>query len=148
METYSLRRASREDAGAIRRLISRVGINPFGLNWRRFWIAVDGTGRLVGCGQVKPHHDGSRELASIAVEPEWRGRGIARAIIETLLAENPPPVYLTCRASLEPLYNRFGFRVLQPGEMERDLRRIWRLAGLIRRIIPGMPQLLVMAKKD
>jgi GNAT superfamily N-acetyltransferase len=141
-----LRRASRQDAGAIRRLIRRVGINPLGLNWRRFLIAVDSGGRLVGCGQVKPHNDGTRELASIAVEPDWRGRGIAREIIETLMAENPPPLYLTCRADLEPLYNRFGFRVLQPGEMERDLRRIWRMVRLARRVIPGMPQILVMGK--
>src|SRR3989304_5329525 len=67
-----LRPETAADAGAIRSLIFRVGINPRGLDWRRFQVAVDPGGRLVGCGQVKPHADGSRELASIAVPPKGR----------------------------------------------------------------------------
>jgi hypothetical protein len=32
--------------------------------------------------------------------------------------------------------------------MERDLRRLWKLARLIRRLAPGMPEMLVMGKWD
>jgi N-acetylglutamate synthase-like GNAT family acetyltransferase len=82
MTTWTLRRARQPDAPAIRRLIRQVGINPLGLDWRRFLIAVDAGGQLVGCGQVKPHADGSLELASIAVQPAWRG--FARAALQPL----------------------------------------------------------------
>ncbi|HEX9090031.1 MAG TPA: GNAT family N-acetyltransferase, partial [Anaerolineales bacterium] len=75
---YNLRPAMADDAPAIRQIISAVHINPLSLDWQRFVIATDGQGRLVGCGQVKTHRDGSLELASVAVQPEWRGRGIAR----------------------------------------------------------------------
>ncbi len=58
-----------------------------GLDWRRFLVAVTPQGEMVGCGQIKPQGD-LRMLASIAVLPAWRGRGVARRIIERLLAES------------------------------------------------------------
>ena len=107
---FTLRPATQADFPAIRRLIHEVGINPMALDWRRFTIAVDANDRLVGCGQVKPHKDGSRELASIAVLPEWRKQGVARAIILHLLETQPRPLYLTCRGRLGPFYEKFGFQ--------------------------------------
>ena len=80
---YTLRPATAAEFPAIRKLIWQVGINPIGLDWRRFVLAVDEEGRMLGCGQIKPHKGGIRELASIAVVPEARGLGIARAIITT-----------------------------------------------------------------
>ncbi|MBM2843258.1 MAG: GCN5-related N-acetyltransferase, partial [Anaerolineales bacterium] len=99
-EEMHLRPATAADAGAIRSLIFRVGINPRDLDWRRFLVAVDVQGKLIGCGQVKPHSDGSRELASIAVRPKWRGRGLASEIIRRLMAEGGPPLWLMCRSDL------------------------------------------------
>jgi hypothetical protein len=46
-----LRAATASDAGAIRLLIFRVGINPRDLDWRRFLVAVDEAGKLIGCGR-------------------------------------------------------------------------------------------------
>ena len=126
---YRLRRAEADDAAAIRRLIYAERLNPLGLDWRRFWLAVDEDGRMIGCGQVKPHRDGSRELASIAVVGEWRRRGVASAIIRQLLAENPPPLYLTCRAELTGFYARFGFQEAgNPAELPPYFRRVARLS--------------------
>jgi hypothetical protein len=45
-----LRPATRADAGVIRSLIHTVGINPIGLNWRRFILAVDERDVMLGCG--------------------------------------------------------------------------------------------------
>jgi N-acetylglutamate synthase-like GNAT family acetyltransferase len=126
-----LRQARESDATAIRNLIRTIQINPTGLNWRRFLVAVAHDGTLVGCGQVKPHGDGSRELTSIAVDPVWRHQGLATRIIHRLLAENPPPLYLTCRSSLESFYTRFGFAMLPMSEMPPYCRRIYRLVNLI-----------------
>jgi N-acetylglutamate synthase-like GNAT family acetyltransferase len=82
---FSLRPATEADFPAIRELIHVANINPTGLDWRRFVLAVTPDGAIIGCGQVKPHHDGSQELASIAVLPERRRQGIAKAIITLLL---------------------------------------------------------------
>lgn len=142
-----LRSASAGDAQAIRALIRSAQINPVGLDWRRFTLAVDGSGRLVGCGQIKPHRDGSRELASIAVVPEWRGRGVARALIEHLLETHPGTLYLTCRASLGSLYARFGFQVVDESEMPTYFRWVSRAVRLMRRLGLAGEGLLVMGRQ-
>ena len=87
-----------------------MDINPTGLKWRHFLVAVSPENELIGCGQIKPHFDGSRELASIAVQERARGHGVARAVIQELLArEAIRPLYSMCRAHLEFLYEKFGF---------------------------------------
>jgi N-acetylglutamate synthase-like GNAT family acetyltransferase len=133
LDNYLIRPAKKEEFQAIRDLIFEVQINPMGLAWQRFLVAVTAEGELVGCGQVKPHRDGSREVASIAVRPQFRGRGAARAILEALLArETRRPLYLMCRSQLEPFYNKFGFRAVSINEMTPYFRRIFHLVGLFR----------------
>ncbi len=144
---YSLRPAFQSDFPAIRSLIFRVVINPTGLDWRRFWIAVDESGSLVACGQVKPHGDGSRELASIAVVPGWRGKGLSRAIIERLLNEHPGRLYLTCRAHLGSFYQRFGFQTAKENDLPAYFRRIRRFARLAKKTGLFKEDLLVMMRE-
>jgi N-acetylglutamate synthase-like GNAT family acetyltransferase len=115
--------ASAADQPVIRRIVRDANINPFSLDWRRFLVA-ERDGRIIGVGQVKPHGDGSRELASIAVIPDWRGRGIASAVIQALLARESGPLYLTCRSLLESFYVRFGFQRIERDEMSPYFRRI------------------------
>lgn len=144
---YSLRLATASDAPVIRALIREARINPMGLDWPRFVLAVTQRGEVIGCGQIKPHSDGTRELASIAVVPAWRGRGVARSIIEHLVAQESGVLYLTCRARLGPLYEKFGFRALRLEEMPPYFRRLARmvqtLSGL--KVIPQ--DLLVMRRE-
>jgi N-acetylglutamate synthase-like GNAT family acetyltransferase len=143
---YCIRPAVSQDHAAIRALIRAVKINPLGIDWARFLIAVDGGNRLVGCGQVKLHRDGSRELASIAVTPAWRGQGVAHALIKRLVASHDQPLYLTCRSHLGDFYKRFGFQVIQPAEMPAYFRRVFRLAELLARFSRGKSGLLVMRR--
>jgi len=117
------------------------------LDWRRFLVAVDEQDRVIGCGQVKPHADGTRELASLAVVPELQRLGIGRSIVEQLLAENPTPLYLTCRASLQTYYEKFGFLVLDPAAMPPYFHRIWSIFNTVGRILHFTETLLVMVKK-
>ncbi len=127
-----LRPACAEDAAAIRRLVRGARLNPIGLDWRRF-VVLEAEGEVVGCVQVKPHRDGSRELASLVVAPGWRGRGLGRRLVEAVLERHPPPLYLTCRSGLMPFYERFGFR--EVGETEPQppyFRRVRRLGRLLR----------------
>jgi N-acetylglutamate synthase-like GNAT family acetyltransferase len=101
------------------------------LDWRRFVVAVDGSGRMLGCGQLKPHGTDVIELASIAVEAEFRNQGIARTIIEHLVDRAPRPLYLTCRSRLGPFYEKWGFRSIERDEMPPYFRRLSRLAGVM-----------------
>jgi N-acetylglutamate synthase-like GNAT family acetyltransferase len=109
---FAIRSSSKADLPAIRNLIRTVGINPFGLAWQRFVIAVDNKDHFIGCGQIKIHADGSKELASIAVLAEWRNQGVARAIILRLLENQSRPLYLTCRSNLQSFYTKFSFHVV------------------------------------
>ena len=127
----TLRPAGPEDEARIKQLVHNAHINPIGLNWERFILATTGEGAVIGCGQIKPHRDGTRELASIVVDPDWRGQGVAGLIIEHLSAVQPGELYLTCRGSLESFYNRFGFVALSPEEMPPYFLRISRLVGLL-----------------
>jgi amino-acid N-acetyltransferase len=118
-----------------------------GLDWQRFVLAVTQSGEVIGCGQIKPHSDGTRELASIAVVPAWRGNGVARTIIEHLVAQESGTLYLTCRASLGPFYDKFGFRALRLEEMPPYFRRLARLAQTLG-VLKVIPQdLLVMSRE-
>jgi N-acetylglutamate synthase-like GNAT family acetyltransferase len=143
---FTIHPADAADLPAIRKIIFQVRINPTGLNWRRFLVAVDPSGKIVGCGQIKPHHDGSHELASIAVVPEWRGQGVARKIITILLTQHPQELYLTCRSSLGAFYERFGFQEVKPEDMPPYFRQIDRLARWVKRLEKRGETLLVMRK--
>jgi len=145
--SFHLRPAKSSDFPKIRALIRAVHINPLGLNWEHFVLAVNPQDEMIGCGQVKNHRDGSKELASIAIVPAWRGKGVARAIIEKLLETHPGDLYLTCRSSLQPFYERFGFEVIAIPQMPRYFRRISRLARTLGMLRIVDQKLLVMERK-
>jgi N-acetylglutamate synthase-like GNAT family acetyltransferase len=131
MTNYTPRPARETDFPSIKQLIYAGEINPMGLDWKRFVVAVSPDGKVIGCGQLKPHGKETVELASIVVSSGYRNQGIARAIIEHLLADSPRPLYLMCRSRLEPLYEKFGFRSISSEEMPRYFQRISKLAGWV-----------------
>ena len=97
------------------------------LDWQRFLVA-EADGQIIGTVQVKPHGDGTRELASLAVIPARQGRGIGTALMEAALARETGPLYLTCRSDLEGYYACFGFRPLRRDELTPYFRRLARIA--------------------
>jgi N-acetylglutamate synthase-like GNAT family acetyltransferase len=126
---FRLRPARQAEAAQIRQLIHEVGINPMDLDWQRFIVAVDSQDRMLGCGQLKPHGRDILELASLAVQPPYRAQGVARAIIEHLLAAAPRPVWLTCRSGLEAFYMKWGFETVAFEDMPPYFKRLSRLAA-------------------
>lgn len=144
MSTFTLRPARETESATIKDLIHSVGINPMGLDWKRFLVAVDAQDQVLATGQIKPHGRDIHELASIAVVPGYRGQGLARAIIEALLKDSPRPLYLTCRSSLGTLYEKFGFRSISYDEMPRYFQRLSKLAGLVFLLASQDENLLVM----
>jgi N-acetylglutamate synthase-like GNAT family acetyltransferase len=145
LANFDITPALEADFPAIKALIHEVGINPMSLDWRRFLVAktVEG-GQLIGCGQLKPHGDGSVELASIAVVAAWRKKGVASAIIQKLMAEGPRPLYLTCLSHNGPFYEKFGFHVVTGAELPKYFRRLSRLAGLVNTLSMMQQKMLVM----
>ena len=140
----SIRSAHETESAQIRDLIHVVGINPLGLDWKRFVVAVNERDEMIGCGQIKPHGQDVLELASIAVYPEHQGKGVARAIIEHLLEDSPRPLYLMCQSSLGTFYEKFGFQAITYEEMPRYFQRISKLAGLVTTLASREERLLVM----
>lgn len=138
----TLRSAVHADETTIKRIVRAANINPMDLDWKRFIVAEE-DGRIIGTGQVKPHGDGSRELASIAVIPERQGQGIGSQIIHALIEREADVLYLMCRDRLETYYQRFGFFALEDGKMPPHFRRIMRAARIFSKIM-GFKGLVMM----
>lgn len=143
-DEFLLRPASAADEADIKALIKLVRINPMDIDWRRFLLASTPDGRLAACAQIKPHADGTRELASLAVGDAWRGLGLARLLIEALLAREARPIHLTCRSGLESFYQKFGFRALEKAELTPYYRRLQKLANAMMKLGGGAETLSVM----
>jgi N-acetylglutamate synthase-like GNAT family acetyltransferase len=144
MNKFNLREANSEDFPAIKRLIHLVQINPTGLDWHRFVVAIDNSGRMLGCGQLKPHGREIVELASIAVEPSDRNKGVARAVIEYLIKQAPRPLYLTCLSSMGVFYEKWGFQPVALDEMPTYFRRLVKLVKMLPSWGEDADKLLVM----
>jgi N-acetylglutamate synthase-like GNAT family acetyltransferase len=141
---FILQPASEQDFLAIQELIRQVRINPTGLDWRRFIIAVNEADEMIACGQVKPVPGGLWELASLAVRPAFRKQGVANAIIRHLCSGSPRPLYLTCRSALGNYYQKYGFKIVSSDDTPRYYRRLQRLAGVFMGLSGIKDHLLVM----
>jgi amino-acid N-acetyltransferase len=143
-----LRPAVAADQKRIVAIIHQAHINPHDVKWPNFVLAVDdASGEIVGIAQIKKHGDGSRELASLAVVPQWQGQGLGRRLIEYWLDRTPGTLYLTCRSSLGGLYAKFGFRAVGESEMTPYFRRLVKVVKLlIQPLMPGEESLLVMRR--
>ena len=144
MSNFVLRPAHESESRQIKDLIHLVGINPMDLDWKRFVVAVNARDEVIGIGQLKPHGKDILELASIAVMPEYQGRGIARAIIEHLLKDSLRPLYLRCLSTMEPLYIKFGFFALSYDEMPHYYQRLSKLANMVMTFSREGERMLVM----
>ncbi len=143
-QPITLRPAVRLDEPLIRGMVRQARLNPFGLTWERFVLAITSDGQVVGCVQAKPHGD-LLELASLVVLPGWRRKGIARLLICHLQEKVGSPLWLMCRGQLTPFYEAFSFRqVTDPAELPAYFRRIQRLSALFRPVIPADDRLAIM----
>jgi N-acetylglutamate synthase-like GNAT family acetyltransferase len=127
----TIRPAVRGDDRSIRAMVRREHLNPLGVDWRNFFVAVNSGWRIVGIGAVKTHGDGSRELASIATDPDWRDQGVAGAVIRTILEREDGPLYLTCRETMAGFYERFGFEEIGREKMPPYFRRLHVIFSII-----------------
>lgn len=140
--TIELRPARSSEQATIRQMVWMARLNPMGLAWAHFLVA-ETAGEIIGVGQIKPHGDGSRELASLVVRPDYQGQGVGRTLVRALQEQaGGPPLHLMCEAGLASYYERFGFSVLMLAEMPPYFQRIARLMNVF--TSPDKPRLAVM----
>ena len=143
-----VRPARAEDEESIHALVRSERLNPSGLDWRRFQVACE-DGVVVGAVQVRPR---GPELASLAVRPDRRRRGLGGRLIEAALGGRRGPVYLIAPATLTPLYERHGFARLSVARAPGTVALDWVLGqaggGLISLILRRRPRrIVVMARR-
>ena len=109
--TVTLRPATAKDSGPIRRLIhAQPRMNPTGLDWRNFVVAVAPDGRLAGCVQLRPSGPGTVELGSLVVDAAVRGHGIAGRLTAAILATTEDRVLVVTAARHARHYAPWGFQ--------------------------------------
>ena len=101
-----VRPAVEVDQPTITSLIRGARINPRNLDWSRFLIAED-DGKIVGMRQVKTHRNGTREVASRLVIPEYRNQGISARLMHEILGRENGPLYLMCNEKWVRYYEQF-----------------------------------------
>ncbi len=146
MTKINLRYAVAGDLAAIKALVRAARINPTGLKWPHFVIVENGLGGVVACGQIKPHQDGSHELASLVVDQQYRGQGIARSLVEYLTEIHDGEFYLMYRSSLGEFYEKLGFEVIAEPQISPYFRKINRLSSLAKILQKEGETLLIMRK--
>ena len=109
---FTIRPATETDSPAIAALVRSAKLPVDGIEHARFTVA-DHAGRIVGCAGLEVY-GGSGLLRSVAVDPEWRGRGVGDALVRAVLdgaAQDKvdPVVLLTDTAPA--WFPRFGFEV-------------------------------------
>lgn len=145
---YQVRAARAEDEPAIKQLIRETRLNPMGLKWPNFVVAEDEQGQFIGCGQIKTHKNGVRELASIAVVKAWRGRDVATTIIAELLNRATFPLYLMCASHLVPFYEKFTFvEIKDAAAIPHPFRRFRRFIRMLNFFIRSSEYLAIMVKE-
>jgi amino-acid N-acetyltransferase len=149
-EPVSIRRAEASDQTAITQLVRGERLNPNGLGWANFIVAVMGN-TLVGAVQMRQHADGSRELGSLVVSRAHRGQGMAGRLISALLARHPGRVHVITRHTNAGHYRRWGFAVIGAGDASGSVRRnrlLGQMASVLALLRGRRPARLVILRRD
>ena len=90
-------------------LARKLGLDYPGLESDPLWIAEE-DGQAIGLVALKKHPD-CLELCALGVDPGFRGKGVARALVEALMDEAMGDVHL---ATVIPrFFESCGFHIIQ-----------------------------------
>ncbi len=116
-----------EDLPAIAELVAAVGGDLEDLLVEQFLVGRVGSaigGKIVGCGRLKSYSV-FYELASLAVDGEWRNNGLGRSIVAELVTWYEGPIYLICEDDVVDFFRRFGFVLIPMSGMLSGLQSKW-----------------------
>jgi N-acetylglutamate synthase-like GNAT family acetyltransferase len=122
------------DQPTIVSLIRQAKINPRNLHWERF-LVVEENNQIVGIRQVKVHKQGTREVASGFVLPEYQHRGISALLMNEILSRETGTLYLMCAKRWKKYYEQFGFRDAKLTELPADFHREYLIGKVITTLI-------------
>lgn len=130
----NIRPARPEDQETIVAMIRQAKLNPRNLHWENFLIG-ETNGQIIGIRQVKIHSEGTREVASGFVLPEYRRQGISACLMNELLTRETGPLYTMVDEKRAPYYERFGFRRVAVDQLPPDFRREYRIGRFVTALI-------------
>jgi N-acetylglutamate synthase-like GNAT family acetyltransferase len=87
-----VRKAGTADFPRILELAKTLGLDYPGMEEDEFWLAEEDR-RIVGLVGLKKHPD-CLELCALGVEPAHRRRGVAKALVDAVMAGTPGDVHL------------------------------------------------------
>ena len=100
-------------------------------SWTHFYVAEE-AGQIVGCGAIGPYwgKEDESSLFTIFVHPEWQGKGIGRAIVETLEKDEygirANRIEIPASITGLPFYRKLGYD-FKDGKDTVDEEQLYRL---------------------
>ena len=126
----AIRPARQEDQETIVSFIRQAKLNPRNLHWQHFLVA-ENDGEIVGIRQVKVYSQGTREVASGFVLPQYRRQGISARLMKALLAREAGPLYTMVNEKRSSYYEQFGFRRVDVSQLPPDFRKEYRIGRIV-----------------
>jgi amino-acid N-acetyltransferase len=139
-ERLATRRAKDTDAWAIKDLIDRwvAGgtLLPRSLDFisdyaHEFIVAVD-RDKVIGCVHLDEYAPSLAELRSLAVDPDYQGKGVGRLLVEATekLATARGYATLFAVSNDEEFFKRFGFERRHIPELDLERSEVSRFKGV------------------
>lgn len=135
-----IRRATPQDAAAIRALIDRYvpsgtllpRSEEFVVMHAHEFLVAEHEGRVVGCVHLDEYAPSLAELRSLAVDPDAQGGGVGRALVQGTEAFARRRGYATLFAvsNDEAFFNKYGFTARHIPELDRERSEVSRYKGV------------------
>jgi amino-acid N-acetyltransferase len=132
MSDITIAPATGADLHAIRDLLTASGLPTAGLedHWKTFVVARDGE-KIVGCGGAEAYQVVAL-IRSVAIEPEYRSKGLGRRIVRQLLdrlASRGLREFYLLTTTAEEYFRKRGFKTIDRDEVHPQLLGSQELQG-------------------
>jgi N-acetylglutamate synthase-like GNAT family acetyltransferase len=136
----NVRRATAHDATAIRNLIDQYVASgtllprteEFIASQAHEFIVVEDEGRIVGCVHLDEYSPSLGELRSLAVAPDYQGRGVGRELVVACerLATRRHYATLFAVSNDEAFFSKYGFTARHIPELDRERSEVSKFKGV------------------
>jgi len=89
----------------------------------RFYVAKINN-KLIGCVRTKMLDGECLELASLAVDKNYQGKGIGSRLVKELLSEETGrPIFILTELNKEGFYKKFNFNIVNPLDLPKEFKK-------------------------
>ncbi|HEX6749603.1 MAG TPA: arsenic resistance N-acetyltransferase ArsN2 [Longimicrobium sp.] len=148
MTDYTIRPAGPDDYDVVDALLRRTSLPPDGLDeqFGDAYAVAESGGRVVGAAGVEVYGDAGL-LRSVAVDPEWQGRGLGAALTRERLAwadaRGLCEVYLMTNTAAG-YFPRLGFAPVERAEVPEAVRGSLQFAS----VCPSTAAVMVLRLRE